>query len=136
MLNGRRFICSLALVAATLGISASARADYTGYVCQSAWVPNPGAFGGGLANMGAFGAVYAWVYTGAKCTGTKVGMAYYCTTGATNTTSCALNQLMTERQAANLATTLQQAGAAGQKVMLYTTTPTSSAGVMVEFTQP
>jgi hypothetical protein len=134
MTNCRSLLASLALLA-TVGVAGSAHANATGYVCQSAWLPNPAAFASYLNNMGAFGVVYTYVYSGPKCTGTQTGMAYFCTTGATNATWCALGQLMTERQAATLAGMLQAAGAASQKVTLYTVGG-ANAGGYVELTQP
>jgi hypothetical protein len=135
MLSVRRFAVAFALAIATLGYADAARANATGYVCQSGWVPNPGALASYLGAMGAYGTVYAYVYSGAKCTGAQVGMAYFCTTGGTNSSYCVANQLMTERQAATLAASLQQAGASSQKVTLYTSGG-ANAGVYVEFTQP
>lgn len=131
----RALVLTLSLLTLALGWSATAEANATGYVCQSAWAPNPGALASYLSNMGAYGTVYAYVYSAPKCTGSQVGIAYFCTVGATNTSYCVLNQLMTEKQAAALALSLQNAGASSQKVTLYTSGG-ASAGSYVEFTQP
>jgi hypothetical protein len=131
----KRTILALSIFALSSGWAATAEANATGYVCQSAWTPNPGALASYLTGMGAYGVVYAYVYSGAKCSGSQVGMAYFCTVGASNTSWCALNELMTEQQASSLASSLQQAGAQGQKVTLYTSGGANS-GAYVEFTQP
>jgi hypothetical protein len=123
----------LSLLAAIVGFAGIAHADVTGYVCQSGWTPNPAALQSSLANTGAYGVVYSYVYSQPKCAGSQLGMAYFCTVGATNSSWCQLNQLMNETQAGHLASSLQAAGAAGQKVTLYAR---GNAGTYVEFTQP
>jgi hypothetical protein len=133
--QSRATVLALSIFAVSSGWAATAHANATGYVCQSGWTPNPAALASYLSGMGAYGVVYTYVYSAPKCGGSQVGMAYFCTVGATNTNWCALNQLMTEHQAASLASSLQQAGAQGQKVTLYTSGGPNS-GVYVEFTQP
>ena len=127
-------VLSLALVTLGLGYSATASADATGYVCQSAWVTNPTAAGSSLVNLGAYGAIYAYIYSQPACKGSQLGFGYFCTTGATNTTYCTTTMLYTEMQAANLASSLQAAGASGQKVTLYA--GSGQAGKWIEFSQP
>jgi hypothetical protein len=135
MSKRRHAVLALSIVALTSGWATTAEANATGYVCQSAWTPNPAALASYLSGTGAYGVVYAYVYSSPKCGGSQVGMAYFCTVGATNTSWCGLNQLLTETQASNLALGLQHAGALGQKVTLYTS-GSANAGSYVEFTQP
>jgi hypothetical protein len=136
MMSRRRhsLLLTLSLLMLGMGYSARASADATGYVCQTAWTTNPGALASYLTHTGTYGLVYSYVYSQPNCQGSQLALAYFCTTGATNSTYCTLNQLMSETQAGNLATSLRAAGAAGQKITVYTSSGT--AGVYVEFGQP
>jgi hypothetical protein len=147
MSNRRAIAFIVAFVALAPGWATMANADPPptpiGYVCQSAWVPKPAALdpAGSLNGMGTYGAVYAYVFSSPSCTGAQIGFAYFCTVGASNKKWCALSSLLTEAQAASLATQLQQAGAVGQKVALYILSDTNAAppyaqGMYAEFTQP
>jgi hypothetical protein len=135
-----------ALALITLGLAFANRAhattlnvvQTTGYVCQSSWVVNPVQLQANLSNTGTYGIVYSYLYSQPNCQGTQLGFAYFCTSGATNSTICALGQLMNEYQAQTLVQSLQHAGAAGQKVSFYTLVSTTNPniGVFAEFTQP
>jgi hypothetical protein len=135
MIVKRSLMLSAALALGLLAPAAHAGGSFTGYVCQSAWVPNPAAMASWLINVGNYGIAYTYVYSAPACKGTQVGFAYFCTTGATNTNVCATNSTMTESQASSLASNLQHAGAESQKVTVYTLGP-ATGGAYVEFTQP
>ena len=133
-LRVRLAIAFVAFATVFAAAPSSARAtEVSGYVCKSSWVVNAGALAPYLKGTGADGVVYTFLFSSPKCAGTQVAMAYFCTRGATNTTYCALDQLLSEAQAANLSANLQQAGASSQKVVV---SVSGNIGSYVEFSEP
>jgi hypothetical protein len=131
-----RFAIAFVVFATILGAApSSARAtEVSGYVCKSSWVVNAGGLASFLKNTGSEGVVYTYLFSAPRCGGSQVAMAYFCTRGATNTTYCALDQLLSEAQAANLSANLQQAGASAQKITINIVS--GNIGSYVEFTEP
>jgi len=129
-------LCLLLSTVTMLAFAQTARADAVGYVCKTGWVP-AGGLPSFLQGTGAYGVVYSFVYSAPDCQGSQTGMAYFCTVGATNTKWCNVPGPMTEAQASALSLSFQHAGAAGQKVTLYTvSTSAPNAGIYAEFASP
>ena len=114
-------IITALIMAAGLLISSVAHAELTGYLCEVTRNPQ----GGG----GDFGYIHLTVYSGASCTGTFVGVAYFCTTGYTSNTSCSTASLFSDAGISALAGSLLQAQLWGRRVVISLWDGTQGASV-------